>query len=161
MRHALITTLATVAVATLTGCSEAATQPTAIETEALLASATSWTPSDITRDLQVDDATRQKIEVGVRALHTSLLAMHERHETAQKLEGDARAASMDAIHEDMHALHEQHVVQWNSLDPAVRETLAARLHEQMRKHGDDDIMSFHERMRRMHGGKHDADGTGH
>lgn len=161
MRHALITILGTAAVAVTTACSEAATQPTAVETEALIASATAWTPSDLTRGLQVDDATRQKIEAGVQSLHTSLLALHERHESAQNLEGDARAAYLTGIHEDMIALHEQHKVLWDSLDPGVRETLATRLHEQMRHHGDDDNGSLHERMRRMHGGDHDADGAGH
>jgi hypothetical protein len=161
MRHHLITILAAAAVAATTACSEAATQPTAVETEALIASATAWTPSDITRGLQVDEATRQKIEAGVQSLHTSLLALHERHENAQTLEGDARAAYMTDIHENMIALHEQHKVLWDSLDPAVRETIATRLHEQMRHHDDDAANSIHERMRRLHGGDHDADGAGH
>jgi hypothetical protein len=154
MRHTLITILGTAAVAATTACSEAATQPTAIETEALIASAAAWTPSDLTRDLQVDETTRQKIEAGVQSLHTSLLALHERHVRAQNLEGDARAAYLTDIQEDMIAVHEQHKVLWDSLDPAVRETLATRLHEQMRDHGGDDTGSLHERLRRMHGGDH-------
>ncbi|MGH7448066.1 MAG: hypothetical protein ACREK1_04930, partial [Longimicrobiales bacterium] len=94
MRNTLLTTLATLAVAAATACSEAASEPTAVETEALVASATAWTPADLTRDLQVDDATRQQIEAGIQALHTSMLELRGRHETAQTLEGDARAAYM-------------------------------------------------------------------
>jgi hypothetical protein len=155
MRHALITTLATLAVAT-TACSEAASEPTAVETEALLASATAWTPSDLTRDLPVDDATRQKLEAGVQSLHASLLEMHARHERAHALEGDARDAYLAEVKAEMQELHEQHRVLWDSLDPAVRETIASRMHERMAAHDRGALKSLHERMKRMHGGDHDA-----
>ena len=160
MRNVLPTTLAIVVMAT-TACSEAATQPTAVETEALLATSTEWTPIDLTRDLQVDDATRAKIEAGVQALHTSMLELHERYEGAQSLEGDARAAQIDDIEADLRALHEQHIGLWNSLDPAVKKTLAERMHEQMRNHHADDAGSLHDLMRRLHGGDHGTDGVGH
>lgn len=177
MRNALVAAVATLAVAATTACSEAASEPTAVETEALVATATSWTPSDLTHDLPVDDATRQQIEDGLRSLHASLLELHGRHETARTLEGEARAAHLDEMKADMEALHEQHRAVWDSLDPAVKELLAARLHERMREHhddatsshheqmrehhGDDEAArSLHERMRRMHGGAHGA-GEGH
>jgi hypothetical protein len=161
MRHALLTTLASLAVISTTSCSEAASEPTAVQTEALVASAAAWQPADITRDLQVDDATRRKIEGWIESLHASLLEMHERHETSASLEGDARAAYMEDLQADMQTLHEQHKALWDSLDPAVQQTLTSRLHEQMRKHDDDDTSSLHERMRRMHGGDHAPHDAGH
>ncbi|MGH7446321.1 MAG: hypothetical protein ACRELT_02095, partial [Longimicrobiales bacterium] len=70
-------------------------------------------------------------------------------------------AYMADLKADAQALHEQHRTLWDSLDPAVRETLATRLHERMRDHhGDDSMKSLHERMRRMHGRDHGADGAG-
>lgn len=156
MRHALITTLATLAVAATTACSESASEPTAVETEVLLASATAWTPADLTRDLPVDDATRQKIEAGVRSLHTSMLELHGRHEKAQTLEGEARAEYVADVKADMQELHEQHKLVWDSLDPEVRQLLASRLHERMEAHGDGAMRSLHERLKRLHGGDHDA-----
>jgi hypothetical protein len=160
MRNALPTTLAILIMAT-SACSEATTQPTAVETEALLATSTEWSPIDLTRDLQVDDVTRANIEAGVQALHTSMLDLHERYESAQSLAGDARAAQIDDIEADLRALHEQHIVLWNSLDPAVKKTLAERMHEQMGNHHADDAGSLHDRMRRLHGGDHGPDGVGH
>jgi hypothetical protein len=163
MRHAPIITLATLAVAATAGCSETGSQPpTAVETEAVIASASAWMPSDLTRDLQVDNATRQKIEAGVQALHAAMLAVHERYEKAETLKGNARVTYMDDLNADIQSVHEQHRALWDSLDPEVRETLAARLHERMRNHDDDGALkSSHERMRRMHGGDHGADGTTH
>jgi hypothetical protein len=146
--------LAVLALAAATACSEAASEPTTVETEALIASATTWMPSDLTRGLQVDDATRQKIEAGVRALHASMLDLHERHGKAEDLEGAARAAYMADLQADIGALHEQHKALWESLDPAVREALASRFHERMDDHGDGTMKSLHERLRRMHGGDH-------
>ena len=89
MRKAM---LAVLALAAATACSEAASEPTTVETEALIASAATWTPSDLTRGLRVDDATRQRIEAGVQALHASMLELHERHRKVEDLEGAARAA---------------------------------------------------------------------
>lgn len=160
MRYTLLTTFVTVAAAAITACSEAAPEPTAVETEALIASASGWTAADLTRDLPVDAATRQQIEAGVQALHTSMLALHGRYESAQALEGDARAAYMTEIRADIRTLHEQHSALWDSLDPEVRQLLAARLHERMRDHEDGSMKALHERMRRMHGGDHAPD-AGH
>lgn len=154
MRHTLIPTLATLALAATTACSEAASEPTAVETEALLATATAWTPADITRDLQVDEATRQKIEAGVQALHASMIELHARYEAVENLAGEARAGYEAALETDVRELHAQHGALWNSLDPEVREALAARLHARMREHEDETTTSLHERMRRMHGGDH-------
>lgn len=157
MKHTLLRTLAALAVAAMTACSEAASEPTAVQTEAPLASATAWTPEDLTRDLQVDDATRQQIEAGIQALHTSLIELHRRHETVQTLAGEAREAYVADMKADMQELHEQHSALWNSLDPSVQETLAARLHERMGEHHDGETTSsLHERMRRLHGGDHGA-----
>ena len=156
MRHALITTLATLAVAAVTACSESASEPTAVETDLLLASATAWTPADLTRDLPVDDATRQKIEAGVQSLHASMLELHGRHETAQTLAGEARAEYVADLKADMLKLHEQHRTVWATLDPEVRQLLASRLHERLDAHGDGAMRSLHERLKRMHAGDHDA-----
>lgn len=144
MKHPLLVTLATLAVVATTACSDAGSEPAAIEVEGLVASAASWTPADLTRDLPVDDATRQTIDAGLRTLHASLLEL------------DAAALT----EEDVRALHEQHAALWESLDPDVRELLTARMHERMRAHEDDGMASLHERMRRLHGGAHDADGSG-
>jgi hypothetical protein len=143
-------------------CSEAGSQPpTAVETQALVASTPSWDPADLTRDLQVDDATRRDIEAGVQALHASMLAVNARFEKGETLAGEARAAYMADLQTELQALHEQHTALWESLAPEVREALAARLHEHMREPGNDGaLQSFHERMRRMHGG-HDAGSGAH
>ncbi|MGH7444186.1 MAG: hypothetical protein ACREKM_04895 [Longimicrobiales bacterium] len=138
-------------------CNDDGSGATAIETEALVASATDWTPSDVTAGLQVDDATRQELDAGLRAMHASMLELHRRHEVALTLEGDARVAYLDDLDSDMRVLHEQHQELWSSLDPDVRDALATRLHEQMREHDDGMMQSFHERMRRLH----DASGAGH
>jgi hypothetical protein len=162
MRHALLTTLATLAAISTAACSEAASEPTAVYTEALVATAADWTPADLTHDLPVDAATQQRIDAGIQAMHTSMLELHERHATAGTLEGVARDAYLADLAADMQALHAQHRALWDSLDPAVQETLASRFHEQMRDHhGDDDAMSLHDRMRRMHGGDHAPDNAGH
>lgn len=153
MKCALVPILAVLALA---ACSEAASEPTAVDTEALVATAAAWTPSDITRDLDVDDTTRQKIDEGLRSLHTSLMEMHERHRTLHELEGAAREAYAAEIEADMRELHAQHAELWDSLAPDVQEALATRLHERMEQHGEA-AGSLHERMRRMH---HDADDTG-
>lgn len=153
MKNVLLPALAVLA---LTACSEAASEPTAVDTEALVATASAWTPSDITRDLDVDAATRQKIDEGLRSLHTSLMEMHERHQTLHGLEGEAREAYAAEIEADMRELHAQHSELWDSLDPDVQAALAARLHERMEDHGEA-AGSLHERMRRMH---HGADDTG-
>jgi hypothetical protein len=68
---------------------------------------------------------------------------------------------MEDLQADMQTLHEQHKALWDSLDPAVQQTLTSRLHEQMRKHDNDDTSSLHERMRRMHGGDHAPHDAGH
>lgn len=133
MKHPLLVTLATLAVVATTACSEAGSEPAAIEMEGLVASAALWTPADLTRDLPVDDATRQEIDAGLRTLHASLLELDGRELTE----------------EDARSIHEQHAALWDSLDPDVRETLAARLHERM--HDDEGMESLHERMRRLHG----------
>ncbi|MGH7481565.1 MAG: hypothetical protein ACRELV_05375 [Longimicrobiales bacterium] len=161
MKHSLFPALATLALAATTACSDAASEPIAVDTEALVASATAWTPSDLTRDLQVDDATREKIEAGLQALHASMVELHDRHETAQTLKGEARDAYVADLKADMQELHEQHRALWESLDPAVKEALAARLHQRMREHDGETASSLHERMRRLHGGDHGADGAGH
>jgi len=161
MRHTLLPALAILGLAGIAACSKGSSEPTAVETVALLATATDWTPSDLTRDLQVDDATRQEIEAGVQALHASLIELHGRHETVETLEGAEREAYVAELEADMQALHEQHSALWDSLDPAVKETLAARLHERMREHSDEAASSLHDRMRRLHGGDHGAAGAGH
>jgi hypothetical protein len=158
MRKAL---LATFAVAALTACSEAASEPSAVETEALIATAAAWTPADLTRGLQVDDATRREIEAGVTALHAAMLDLHARHEKAGTLEGGARAAYMAELQADVETIHEQHRALWESLDPAVREALAERFHERLHEQDDGPTKSLHERMRRMHGGNDGAGGVGH
>lgn len=161
MRRNLLPTLA-LALAATTACAEAASEPTAVATDAMLASVTAWTPADLTRNLQVDDATRQEIEAAVGALHASMVELHERHEHAATLQGTARDEYLADLHADMQELHEQHTTLWESLDPAVKEILAARIHERMREHHDDDSMrSFHERMRRLHGSDHAADHAEH
>lgn len=162
MRHLRFTTFAAIAAITTAACSEAASEPTAVSTETLVASATDWTPADLTRDLPVDAATQQRIDAGVQAMHASMLELHARHATAATLEGAARDAYLADLEGDMQALHEQHRQLWDSLDPAVQETLASRFHEQKgAQHGDDEAMSLHERMRRMHGGGHAPDNAGH
>lgn len=162
MRRTLLPTLAALTLAATTACAEAGSEPTAVETDALLASVTAWTPADLTRDLQVDDATRQRIEAGVQALHASMIELHDRHQKAAPLEGAARDTYLADLHADMKELHEQHIELWESLDPEVRKVLAARMHERMREHhGDETANSLHERMRRMHGGDHDADHADH
>lgn len=160
MKQALLSMVATLTLAATTACSEAASEPTAVQTEALVASAPAWTATDLTRDLQVDEATRVKIEAGVQALHTSMVELHARHETLETLEGEARAAYAASLKADMQKLHEEHRVLWETLDPAVRETLAARFHEQMGDHDAGPMKSMHERMRRLHGGDHAGD-AGH
>ncbi|HSK19205.1 MAG TPA: hypothetical protein VK912_08695 [Longimicrobiales bacterium] len=162
MRHALLTTIATLAVISTAACSEAASEPTAVDTEALVATAADWTPADLTRDLPVDAATQQRIDAGIQAMHSSMLELHARHATAGTLEGAARAAYLEELGADMQALHEQHRALWDSLDPAVQETLASRFHEQMRDHhGDDEAMSLHDRLRSMHGSDHAPGNAGH
>ena len=159
MKHAL-PILATLTLAATTACSEAVSEPTAVETEALVASATAWTPGDLTRNLQVDEVTRRKIEAGVQSLHASMVELHARHERVETLEGEARAEYVAHLKADMQELHEEHRALWESLDPAVRETLAARFHEQMREHDAGPMKAIHERMRRLHGGDHGG-ATGH
>lgn len=162
MRHPLRSTLAVLAAISTAACSEAASEPTAVDTETLVATAADWTPADLTRDLPVDAATQQRIDADVQAMHASMLEVHERHATAGTLEGAARDAYLADLAADMAALHEQHSVLWDSLDPAVQEMLASRFHEQMREqHGVDGAMSLHDRMRRLHGGDHAADNAGH
>ena len=162
MRHATFTTIATLAMISAAACTEASPEPTAVDTETLVATAADWTPADLTSDLPVDAATQQRIDAGVQAMHASMLELHERHAAAGTLEGAARDAYLADLGEAMQAVHEQHRELWESLDPAVQETLASRFHEQMRDyHGDDDAMSLHDRMRRMHGGDHAPDAAGH
>lgn len=156
MKTVLFPALAVLTLAA-TACDDAASEPTSIETEALIATASQWTPSDVTAELQIDDATRQKLDAGLGAMHASMLELHRRHEVARTLEGDARVAYMDDLDADMRALHEQHQELWSSLDPDVRDALTTRLHEQMREHHDGMMRSFHERMRRLH----EAGGAGH
>lgn len=157
MRKALFPAVAILVMAATTACSGPASEPTAVDTAALIETADAWTPAAVTSDLQVDEATRQEIEAGLRTLHASLLDLRARHEAAEALDGSARAAYMAELEEEVRAIHEQHKALWDSLDPAVREALAARLHERMREEHDDPSMkSLHERMRRLHG-----DGEGH
>jgi hypothetical protein len=156
MRKTLLPTVAVLLLAGTTACSEATSEPTAVQTEALVASAPAWTPSDLTRDLQVDEATRSRIEAGIQALHASMIELHGRHATAGTLEGEARAAYVADMKTEMQAIHEQHSALWDSLDPEVQAALAARIHERMSEHDDETTSSLHERMRRMHGGDHDA-----
>jgi hypothetical protein len=153
MRHTLLTSLAALAVAAATGCSEPASDLTGVEADAMVASAETWTPADITRDLPVDAATRERIEAAVQTFHASLLALHDRHEAGQQLDGAAREDFMAQLHEDARELHTQHQALWDSLSPEVREILSSRFHAQM--HPDDEQgTSLHERMRKMHGGDH-------
>jgi hypothetical protein len=159
MRHAVLATLAAISI---TACSEAASAPTAVQTESLVATAADWTPLELTRNLQVDAATQERIDEAVRTMHASMLALHERHATAETLDGSARDAYLADLTADMQALHEQHTTLWESLDPAVQETLARRFHEQMRdQHGEEGTQSLHERMRSMHDGDHGAHDAGH
>lgn len=153
MRHTLLGTLAALAVGAIIGCSESATDLTGVEADAMVASAATWTPEDITRDLPVDEATRERIETAVQSFHASLLALHQRHEAGQGLDGAAREAFMDKLHEDVRGLHTQHEALWDSLAPEVREALSSRFHAEMHG-GDEPGMSLHERMRKMHGGDH-------
>lgn len=145
--------LAIIAVAATTACSEAATEPTAVQTEALIASAAEWSPADLTRDLDVDDATRQEIERGIESLHAAMLDLHERYQAAERLDGAARAEYAAALQTDVEALHGRHRALWNSLDEDVRDALAAQFHARMADH-DGPMKSLHERMRRLHGGGH-------
>ena len=162
MRHALRISIATLAAISIAACSEASSEPTAVDTEALVAMSADWTPADLTHDLAVDAATQQKIDAGLQAMHASMLELHERHATAGTLEGAARDAYLADLAADMQSVHEQHRALWDSLDPAVQETLASRFHEQLRDHhGADDAMSLHDRLRRMHGGDHAPDDAGH
>lgn len=150
----LLPTLAVLAVAATTACSENAPEPVAVDAQALIASAEAWTPADITRDLPVDATTRQQIEAGLSTLHAAMLELRARHETAATLDGDAREAYMDTLHEDVQTIHEEHRSLWDSLDPAVRDALHERLHERMHEHDGAESKSFHARMRRMHGDQH-------
>lgn len=143
-----------------TACSDGALQPTSIESEALVASAPDWQPADITQGLQVDAATREQIDAAVRTLHASLLDLHARYETARTLAGAEREAYRTALEADLQTLHEEHEALWSSLDPGIRSTLAARIHAQMDAHDDGSMQTLHERMRRLHGGAHDAAGSG-
>lgn len=153
MRHTLLISLAALAVAAATGCSERASDLTGVEADAMVASAAAWTPEDITRDLPVDSATRDRIEAAVQSFHASLLALHDRHEDGQQLEGAAREEFMARLHTDARELHTQHQALWDSLTPEVREILSSRFHAQMHP-GEEPGTSLHERMRKMHGGDH-------
>ena len=149
MRTALLTILA---MAATTACADGTAEPTAVQTEALIASASEWAPANFVADLPVDEATRRQIEAGMNELHTAMLALHERYRSAEKLAGDARAAYEEDLEEDVQALHARHVELWNSLDAEVRETLAVRFHDRVEGHGDGAMKAFHDRMRRLHGG---------
>lgn len=154
MTKTLLPALAVLTVAAMTACSENAPEPVAIDTDVLIASASVWTPADITRDLEVDGATRQQIEASLSTLHTTMLELRARHETAAALDGEAREVYMETLQQDVQAIHEEHRALWDSLDPAVRETLHERLHERMHEHDDGALKSFHARMRRLHGDQH-------
>ena len=151
MRSALFTILA---LAATTACSETGAEPTAVQTEALIASAAEWSPADFIADLPVDEATRQKIQAGMNELHASMLDLHERYEKAETLPAADKPAYVAGLETDVHALHARHLELWNSLDADVRETLARRFHERMEGHGDGPFAEFHQRMRRLHDGGH-------
>jgi hypothetical protein len=149
----------TLAVAATAACADAdASRPTSIETDALVASAPAWLPSDLTADLPVDEATRAQIEAGLGAMHESMLDVHARYQAALALEGDERAAALDALDADVRTLHGEHQALWATLDDSVSEALAERIHARMAHDDDDTMRSLHERMRRLFGGAH---GAGH
>lgn len=152
MRHVLLKSAATLAVLTLSACSEPATWLTEVETNALVTSAVEWTPEDITSDLPVYDATRERIEAAMGSFHESVMALRERHASGQALTGDAREEFLNRLHEDVVAIHTRHQALWESLTPEVKEILTRRFHEQM--HGDQPGASMHERLRKLHGGDH-------
>jgi hypothetical protein len=149
MRTALLTI---VTLAVTTACSESGMEPTPVQTEALIASASEWTPADFIADLPFDDATRQTIEAGMNELHASMLDLHDRYQKAETLAGEARTAYAEDLEADVQALHTRHLELWNSLDADVREELAVRFHDRMEGHGDGPMKSLHDRMRRLHGG---------
>jgi hypothetical protein len=152
MRNVLLPAVAMFALVGTTACTKAASEPAGVDTEALVESASAWTPSDITRDLAVDGATRQRIEDALTSLHTSLKEMHERHQAVHGMEGEARAAQVAELEAEMQRLHEQHKALWDSLDPDVQKALAARLHERMADHHGEEAGTLHERLRRLHHG---------
>ena len=162
MKAVLLSALAVFAASVMTACSDAdGAQPTSIETEALVASAPTWQPTELTADLQVDARTRAQIDEALGAMHAAMLDLHDRHEAALALEGDARDAALDALDDDIRALHEQHHALWDVLEPEVAAALGARIHERMADHGGTAMQSLHERMRRLLGGTHDAHAAGH
>lgn len=152
MRHLLLTSAAVLAVMAISGCSEAATELTGVEADALVTSAADWTPSDLTRDLPVDDATRLRIDSAMGSFHASLMELRERHMTGQRLAGAEREEFMNQLHEDVVALHARHQAIWDALTPEVQDVLRQRFHEKM--HGDGSGASLHERMRALHGSDH-------
>lgn len=152
MRHLLLKAAAVLAVMAISGCSEPASELTGVETSALVTTAADWTPSDITRDLPVDDATRLRIDSAVGSFHAALLELRERHMAGQRLTGAEREEFMDQLHEDVLALHARHEGIWDSLTPEVQGILMQRFHEKM--HGDGSGASLHERMKALHGSDH-------
>jgi hypothetical protein len=146
----------TFAVVVASACSEAASQPTAVETDALIAAAPEWSPAQITEGLEVDGATRRRIDEGLQSLHASMLDLHGRWTAAEALDGAEQAAALETLDADARALHDRHMALWNALDDDVRETLAERMHERMRGHEMDGHDSLHDRMKRLHGAVHDA-----
>lgn len=156
MNRSLIPALAVVAVV---ACAESAPEPMSPADEAASsAAAASWAAAEITRDLPVDEATRQELTAALDELRPSILELQRQHEAAGTLEGDRREAVLARLHEDAMSLHERHTDLLASLDPAVAQELMVRVHEKMRAdHDGMDHGTLHERMRRLHGvGDHRA-----
>src|SRR5690606_32380882 len=104
--------VAAFAVGVLAACSEGASGPSAEQTQAMVATADTWAPSELLRGLEVDDATRGKLQSMFEEMHAAMLDLHGRYEQAAKLEGSARAAAEAELDADLQALHERHWEMW-------------------------------------------------
>lgn len=158
MKNVLI---AAIAVGTAVACSEPTAEPLAADVEALVASVAEWNPTELLRDLPIDDATRQEITGRITALHTAGIELHRAYKAAHALSDEEREAKLAELQDRAERLHAQHEELWAGLSPDAAAALKDRIHEQMKAHHDEDASAFHERMRRLHHAGQNPHDPGH
>ncbi|MEZ4417268.1 MAG: hypothetical protein R3E10_16050 [Gemmatimonadota bacterium] len=138
-------------------CSEADSQPAALDMEALVASAPDWTPAGLTEGLGLEPELQARINAEMERLHTSLLELAERHEVAASLQGEEQARYLADLHDSLQSLHQEHYGVWNSLPEDARQAIAERLHARMEEHhaqmgvSSREAGGLHERLKALHG----------
>ncbi len=134
MHHTLKAALTALTVVSATACSEAPSQPAAVDVDALIEAAPVMDPAALTAGLDLDPQLKAHVDASLGELHAAMLHLHERHEELAAMDENERAPLLGELKGHVQEIHQRHQALWNFLPEDGRQALVERMHGQLQQY---------------------------